>query len=189
MWAAFIDLITQVIAIIKGFCGDWGLAIIILTVIVRILIMPLMNKSTRSSAKMQVLQPKMQEIQERYADDPEAMQREMSKFYAENDFNPLGGCLPILLQMPIFFALFAAIRNVEEVSGGTASFYDIIPNLSMVPGVAAAELGWGPAVPYIVLVADGMKTPLFDELVTEERLEERIRFVLDGGAAPTTRPL
>ncbi|MEE0027159.1 MAG: YidC/Oxa1 family membrane protein insertase, partial [Atopobiaceae bacterium] len=94
MWDAFINLLTNILSGIHGFCGDWGLAIIILTLIVRLLIMPLMTRSTRSSAKMQVLQPKMMELQERYADDPETLQREMSKFYAENKFNPLGGCLP-----------------------------------------------------------------------------------------------
>ena len=134
MWDAFIGILTQILTAIHSFCGDWGLAIIILTLIVRILIMPLMTRSTRSSAKMQVLQPKMQEIQERYADDPERLQSEMSKFYSENNFNPLGGCLPILLQMPIFFALFGVIRSVGELAGGHASFYNIVPDLSVGPG-------------------------------------------------------
>ncbi len=151
MWEAFIKLITQILTSLHGLCGDWGLAIIILTLIVRILIMPLMTKSTRSSAKMQVLQPKMQELQERYADDPEQLQREMSKFYAENDFNPLGGCLPILLQMPIFFALFGVIRNVGELSGGHASFFNIVPDLTVGPAQVIAEAGWVAAAIYIFL--------------------------------------
>ena len=133
-WLAFIGLVTDILKQIYSFCGDWGLAIIILTLIVRILLTPLMTRSTRSSAKMQVLQPKMKEIQDRYADDPERMQKEMSKFYAENKFNPLGGCLPILLQMPIFFALFGVIKNVGELSGGHASFYNIVPDLTVGPG-------------------------------------------------------
>lgn len=151
MWEAFISLITNILTAIYGFCGDWGLSIIILTLIVRLLIMPLMTKSTRSSAKMQVLQPKMQELQERYADDPETLQKEMSKFYAENDFNPLGGCLPILLQMPIFFALFAVIRNVGNISGGKASFFNIVPDLTVGPGQVIADKGWESAIIYIFL--------------------------------------
>lgn len=151
MWEAFINLITSILTGIYGFCGDWGLAIIILTLIVRLLITPLMTKSTRSSAKMQVLQPKMKELQERYADDPERLQKEMSKFYAENKFNPLGGCLPILLQMPIFFALFSVIRSVGDLSGGTASFYHIVPDLTVGPGQIIATEGWAPAIIYIVL--------------------------------------
>lgn len=151
MWEAFTNLITNILSAIHGFCGDWGLAIILLTLCVRILIMPLMTRSTRSSAKMQVLQPKMQELQERYADDPETLQREMSKFYAENDFNPLGGCLPILLQMPIFFALFSVIRSVETIAGGTASFFNIVPDLAIGPAQVIATSGVGGAVVYIFL--------------------------------------
>ena len=151
MWEAFTNLITQVLTAIYGFCGDWGLSIIILTLIVRLLIMPLMTRSTRSSAKMQVLQPKLQELQERYADDPERLQKEMSKFYAENEFNPLGGCLPVLLQMPIFFALFGVIRSVGDLSGGTASFYNIVPDLTVGPSAVLASSGWAAAAIYIFL--------------------------------------
>ena len=73
MWDWFINWMTSILAGIESFCGDWGLAVIILTVIIRLLIMPLMTKSTASSAKMQALQPKMQEIQEKYQDDPQRM--------------------------------------------------------------------------------------------------------------------
>ncbi|MDO4796920.1 MAG: YidC/Oxa1 family membrane protein insertase [Coriobacteriales bacterium] len=151
MWEAFTNLITTILTTIHSFCGDWGLAIIILTLIVRVLITPLMTKSTKSSAKMQVLQPQMQELQERYADDPQKLQEEMRKFYAENKFNPMGGCLPILLQMPIFFALFSVIRNVEAISGGGASFYNIVPNLSVGPSQVIAQFGWQAAAIYIFL--------------------------------------
>lgn len=159
MWQAFIQLITNILTAIHSVCGDWGLAIIILTLIVRLLITPLMTHSTRSSAKMQVLQPKLNELQERYADDPETLQREMSKFYAENKFNPLGGCLPILLQMPIFFALFAVIRSVGDLSGGHASFYNIVPDLTVGPAQVIATKGWQAAIVYIILdVSFGLLT-------------------------------
>lgn len=159
MWEAFVNLLTSILAAIQGFCGDWGLAIIILTLIVRLLIMPLMTRSTRASAKMQVLQPKMQALQERYADDPETLQKEMSKFYAENNFNPLGGCLPILLQMPIFFALFSAIRNIETISNGTASFFNIVPDLSLGASQVLATSGISAAAVYIFLdVSFGLLT-------------------------------
>ena len=151
MWEAFTNLITQILSALYGFCGDWGLAIVILTLIVRIAIMPLMTRSTRSSAKMQVLQPKMMELQERYEDDPERLQKEMSKFYAENQFNPLGGCLPILIQMPIFFALFSVIRSVGDLSGGVASFYGIVPDLTVGPRDVIASAGWAAAAIYIFL--------------------------------------
>lgn len=154
MWEAFTNLLTTILENLYGLCGDWGLAIIVLTLIIRLLIMPLMTKSTKSSAKMQVLQPQMQELQERYRDDPERLNAEMRKFYAENNFNPMGGCLPILLQMPVFFALFSVIRNVEAIaanSGSTASFYNIVPNLSVGPAQIIAESGFGAAAVYIFL--------------------------------------
>ena len=110
MWDGIIYIIAQVLTFIANFVGDWGLAIIVLTAIIRILLTPLTVSSTRSTAKMQVLQPKMMEIQTRYADDPQRMNEEMQKFYSENKFNPLGGCLPTLIQMPVFFALFSVLR-------------------------------------------------------------------------------
>ena len=151
MWEAFINLMTSVLTSLNDVCGDWGLAIIVLTLIVRLAITPLMTRSTRSSAKMQVLQPQMLEIQERYADDPQRLQQEMSKFYAEHQFNPLGGCLPILLQMPIFFALFGVIRNIGEISGGEASFFTIIPDLTVGPAQVIASSGILAAAVYIFL--------------------------------------
>lgn len=151
MWDWFVDLLRTVLQSLAQFSGDWGLAIIILTVIIRLLVMPLMTKSTASSARMQALQPKMKEIQERYADDPERQSEELRKFYAENKFNPLGGCLPILLQMPIFIALFSVIRNIEFISGGAASFYNIVPDLAVGPAQVIAESGIPAAAIYIFL--------------------------------------
>lgn len=126
MWDWFIQFLTNVLAFFAQTFGDWGIAVIVLTIIIRLLIMPLMTKSTASSAKMQALQPKMMEIQERYADDPQKQAEEMQKFYSENKFNPLGGCLPLIIQMPVFFALFTVAKNVPE----TACFLNILPSLS-----------------------------------------------------------
>ena len=123
MWEAFTNFITNILVGIHGFCGDWGLAIIILTLIVRLLIMPLMTRSTRSSAKMQVLQPKMKELQDRYADDPERLRQEMSKFYSENKFNPMGGCLPMLLTFPILWAIPTPPRMRSGSSVTTVSVW------------------------------------------------------------------
>ena len=112
MWDWFINFLTAVLAGIEGFVGDWGLAVIILTVIIRLILTPLMAHSTKSTARMQVMQPKLQEIQERYADNPERQAEEMRKIYADMKFNPLGGCLPIFLQMPVFFGLFTVAREL-----------------------------------------------------------------------------
>ncbi len=148
MWDWFINFMTAVLAGIQSFCGDWGLAVIILTVIIRLLLTPLMSRQTASTVRMQAMQPKLQEIQDKYADDPERMQTEMQKIYADMKVNPLMGCLPIVLQMPIFFALFTVAKNVPS----DASFYGIIPSLSSSVADVLASGDFVEAIPYIVAV-------------------------------------
>lgn len=152
MWDAFKDLIFNIIHFFYEFCGDWGLAIIMVTVIFRVLISPLMHKQTKSSFQMQKVQPLMQEIQKKYSDDPARQQEEMQKLYAEAKFNPLAGCLPMLLQMPIFMALFQVLSEMGNRTGGTTyEFYNLVPSLVMRPSEAFAQ-GIGTFVPYLVLM-------------------------------------
>ncbi|WP_461831204.1 membrane protein insertase YidC [Aquifex sp.] len=89
--------------------GSWVLSIIVLTFIVRLFLFPLGYKSTVSMMKLQELAPKIEKIKQKYKDDPVKMQEEMMKLYAETGFNPMSGCLPILLQIPIFFALYKVL--------------------------------------------------------------------------------
>ena len=100
MWEVFKGWIFDIIQFFYNMCGDWGMAIIIVTVIFRIIISPLMHKQSKSSYQMQKVQPLMQEIQTKYANDPQRMQEEMQKLYAEVKFNPLAGCLPMLRAVP-----------------------------------------------------------------------------------------
>ncbi len=106
---------------------NWGLDIIIFTIIIRILLTPLVYKSYVGMKNMQKLAPKIQEIQKKYASDPMKMQQEMMKVYKEIGANPFSGCLPILLQIPIFFALYELFYNAVELKG--ASFL-WIPDLA-----------------------------------------------------------
>lgn len=150
MWDWIVNVLFQILALIQLFAVDWGLSIIILVVIIRLLLTPLMIKSSKSTARMQVLTPKIQEIQERYADDPQRQSQEMQKFYAENKFSPFGGCLPLLIQMPILCALFTLLQHLGDYfDGETFSFYGILPNLQT--SVAATlPQGFGVAAPYVV---------------------------------------
>jgi YidC/Oxa1 family membrane protein insertase len=103
--------------------GSWGWAIILLTFTIRIFILPLTFKSVKSMQKLQVLQPEMKKIQERYKDDKQRMNQEMMKFYQENKVNPLGSCLPLLLQIPFFIALFELLRSEsfqQDIAGNAA---------------------------------------------------------------------
>ena len=132
MWDWIVNILFELLKLIQTFAVDWGLSIIILVVIIRLLLTPLMLKSTKSTARMQVLQPKMLEIQERYADDPQRQAEEMQKFYSENKFNPLAGCLPLLIQMPILIALFTLLRNLPQYfNEGAFSFFNILQGSKM----------------------------------------------------------
>jgi YidC/Oxa1 family membrane protein insertase len=96
----------------------YGLAIMGLTVLVMVLITPLTVKSTRSMLQMQRLQPEMKRIQEKYKNDRERMNQELMAFYQENKINPLGGCLPILAQMPVFIVMYQLLRGLTFRPGG-----------------------------------------------------------------------
>ena len=152
MWDIIKNWIFDVIQLFYNFCGDWGLAIIIVTVIFRILVAPLMHKQAKSSYQMQKVQPLMQEIQRKYADDPMRQQEEMQKLYAEAKFNPLAGCLPMILQMPIFIALFQVLSEMGQRTEGTSyAFYNLVPSLVTTPSQAFSQ-GFGTFVPYVVLM-------------------------------------
>jgi len=97
--------------------GNYGFAIIILSVLLQILLTPLSWKSYKAMAVMKKLQPEMQAIQARYKDDPKRMNAEVMELYKRHGTNPLGGCLPMLLQIPVFFALYTAIRNSWPLHG------------------------------------------------------------------------
>ena len=161
MWDWIVQILLQILRFIQGFASDWGLSLIILTVIVRLILTPLLLKSTKSTARMQVLQPKLMEIQQKYADDPQRQAEEMQKFYSENKFNPLGGCLPLLIQMPILLALFTLLRNLPGYigeSGVVFSFYNIMPDLTTTPGAQWAN-GIATALPYLIsLILFGILT-------------------------------
>ncbi len=100
---------------IHSLVGNWGFAIIILTFIVRGLMYPLTKAQYTSMAKMRMLQPKLQEMKERCGDDRQRMSQEMMELYRKEKVNPLGGCLPLLLQMPIFIALYWTLMESVEL--------------------------------------------------------------------------
>ena len=100
---------------LKSICGNYGLAIILLTLIVRIVFFPLTERGNRSMRKMSKIAPKAKEIREKYKDNPQLMNQKTMELYRQEGVNPLGGCLPILLQIPVFFALYAALDSAVEL--------------------------------------------------------------------------
>lgn len=109
-------ILGHVLRVIFNFVNSYGLAIVLFTIIVKTLLLPLTIKQTKSTKAMQDIQPKMKEIQEKYKTKPEKQQQEIMKLYQEAKINPLAGCLPLLIQMPILIGLFSVLR--DPVSAG-----------------------------------------------------------------------
>ena len=128
-WESFVVLpLIQFITWIYNLVGSLGIAIIIATLIVKIAIMPLMLKSMNSTARMQVIQPQQQKIQQKYAGktDPDSrmkMNTEMQALYKEHGVNPLAGCLPMLIQMPLMMAFFAAFSRHPLIATYDPSYF------------------------------------------------------------------
>ncbi len=115
---------------------NYGLAIIIFTIFIKIILLPLTIKQYKSTAHMQQVQPQIQEIQKRYKSDPEKMNQELMKVYKENKINPAGGCLPLLIQMPILFALYWVISSPLRYMRGISkeaieALYGFIPDTAV----------------------------------------------------------
>ena len=119
----FTTLTIELLKTLASFVGNYGIAIIVLTIIVRLAMWPLNVSQQRSMKMMQTLQPKLKAIQDRYKNDPQRMQQKMMEFYKEHKFNPMGGCLPLLIQMPIFILLYSALMSPQFIQmAGDTSF-------------------------------------------------------------------
>lgn len=143
MWSAIVSGMTAIFTALHKFIVSLGipvnkeglsyvLAIFLFTLIIRLLILPLNIKATRSNAKMQEIQPELKKIQAKYANDPQKMQLETSKFMKENNVSMFGGCLPSLLPLPILFALYYVFRNIQPTNGADLSFL-FIDNVFAMP--------------------------------------------------------
>jgi len=136
--------------------GNYGIAILILTVIVRVIFWPLTHKSTESMKRMQSLQPQMAAIKAKHKDNPQLIQQKTMALYKENKVNPMGGCLPMFIQIPVFIALFAVLRSaielrysgflwISDLSEPENLFAGMIPvvgSLNILPLLMSATMMW-----------------------------------------------
>ena len=137
--------------------GNWGWAIIVLTIIIKAVFFPLSAASYKSMAKMRLITPRLTQIRERYADDRAAMNREMMQLYQTEKINPLGGCLPILVQIPVFIALYWVLLGAVEMRGApwlgwisdlaSPDPYFILPIIMIVSMVVQMKLNPAPTDP------------------------------------------
>jgi YidC/Oxa1 family membrane protein insertase len=115
-WFSFISIpLLYTMHFFQRFTGSYGLDIILLTVLIKLLLAPLTHKSMTSMKQMQKLQPQMERLKEKYKDDKEGLNKEIMELYRRNGVNPFGGCLPMLLQFPVFIGLYNALRTPIEL--------------------------------------------------------------------------
>lgn len=149
MLKPFEDALLSLLNIFFSFTHSYGLSIILLTISIRILLLPLTYKQTKAQLDLLKIQPKIKEIQKKYAKDKQKLQEELMKVYAENKVNPFGGCLPLLIQIPIFWALFRMLITNKDLA---RQGFLIIPSLGTAPSKAGAEIFTSSGWPYLILL-------------------------------------
>ncbi|HOV16448.1 MAG TPA: membrane protein insertase YidC [Candidatus Cloacimonadota bacterium] len=123
-----VDIFAWFLKFLYKLIPNYGVVIIIFSLVIKVLLHPLTHKSMDASLKMQKIQPQVQALQQKYKNDPKRMQEEMAKLYKEAGASPLGGCLPLLLQMPVFFALYTVLRYSLDMR--QAHFFGWLKDLS-----------------------------------------------------------
>jgi YidC/Oxa1 family membrane protein insertase len=130
---ALAEYINVLLTFFYNLVGDYGLAIIILTVLVNVITFPLTRKQLQASKKMQAIQPELKRLQEKYKGDKEKYNQATMEFMKDNKVNPLGGCLPLLIQFPILIAVFTLLKNPDMIRGTVTDFnpYFLFFNLDL----------------------------------------------------------
>lgn len=146
-----------------GITHSYGWAIVLLTLAVRMGMLPLTASQFKSAKMMQKLQPQMQELQRKYKDKPEELQKQMMAFYAEHKFNPFSSCLPLLIQMPFLFALYATLISAEFKKAIAGEGFLFIEDLARIGMKSAAGLHWDSI---ILLVLFGVSTFITQKMST-----------------------
>jgi YidC/Oxa1 family membrane protein insertase len=170
LWNSLVDGMGAILAFLYSVVPNYGFAIIGLTVLVRLALFPLTAKQARSMQKMQLIQPELKRLQAQYKNDRQKLNEEIMKFYKENQVNPMAGCLPLVLQMPIFFALYQVLISPQKRLPTDSKLYQAfcgdlpvsqckdpkgLSFLGMDLGESAAKVSGGfvDALPYFLLIA------------------------------------
>jgi len=118
LWGSFVGFLSDILRGINTATGNYGISIIIFTILMRGLLLPLDIKSRKSMKQMAEIQPKLKQINEKYKNDPDKKNKKTMELYQEHKVSPFGGCLPMLLQMPLLFAMFAALQQIASYELG-----------------------------------------------------------------------
>ncbi len=149
----------------------WAWSIVATTVVVRIILVPLTIRQIHSMQNLQRFAPQMKEIQKKYKSDRQKQNEELMKFYRENNINPAASCLPMLLQLPVFIALYYTLRNFQFAAGSDLSFLHFIPSIA-----AHTTTHWGGYVLLVVYVVSQMASTQFMAATTDKT--QRILFTI-----------
>ena len=154
------DLLRWILDLIYSLVGNYGWSVLIFTLLIRIFLMPLDIKSKRSMKKMQLVQPRIDELNKKYANDKEKLNKKMQEIYQKEKISPLSGCLPMLIQLPILFAMFAVMREIadeetvamilnikENVEAGIANFKPQLQSILWIKNVFQPDSFMSTVVP------------------------------------------
>ncbi len=142
-WQSVLGAFGTALAFLYDIVRNYGVAIILLTILIRIILLPLTLKQTRSMQAMQKIQPLVKEIQKKYKGNRQKMNEELMKVYRENRVNPAGGCLPLLMQLPVFFALYAVLRgDPNKITANAGALSKIFHTTAAKIPPSIAHLPW-----------------------------------------------
>ena len=158
------------LSFVYGYVPSYGASIAILTVIINIIIFPLTLRQTRSTKRMQDVQPELKRLQKKHKDNKEELNKEIAAFYKEKGINPLGCVVPLLVQMPVWFALFRVLREpLLFIPKSESLFLDLENNVNILffnmdLQIPASEISnWVERVPYIIVILMVVATALFQQ--------------------------
>jgi YidC/Oxa1 family membrane protein insertase len=184
IWDGIREGMGWILSFFYGIVPNTGFAIIMLTVVVRLILFPLTAKQAKSMIAMQRAQPEMKKLQAKYKNDKQKLNEEMMKFYKENQINPLGGCLPLLAQSPVFIALYQTLNEIQHFSPEKSAMYrDICTGggntlqnctkpvldffgMNLAQSASSAPKGLGNALPYYILVGLVVVSAFFQQRQT-----------------------
>ena len=169
VWDGIREGLGWILAFFYSIIPNAGIAIILLTIVVRLILFPLTAKQAKSMIAMQRAQPEIKKLQAKYKNDKQKLNEELMKFYKENSINPLGGCLPLLAQMPVFIALYQTLNEIQHFIPKTGSFSQMYADIcspdatckvvsldffgmNLTQSASSAPKGFANALPYYVLV-------------------------------------
>ena len=119
MWDSFVSLFEAALSFLHGLSGSWGVAIVLLTLVLRLALWPLTYSQVVSARRLQAIQPQMERLRERFKNDPQRLNQEVLKLWRENKVNPLSGCFPVLIQLPFLWAIYQVLLRSQELKGAS----------------------------------------------------------------------